>query len=294
MRDLHGKKALVTGAASGIGRAIALELAGHGVDVCLLDVDDQGLEETAEAVDQLGVSVATDHCDLLDPQQITASCRRILSHWGGLDILVNNAGVSYYGPTLNMEPHDWDRILGVNLHAPLQLTRELLPTLLDRPQGHILNMASICGLVGGDRLIAYQTTKFAIVGLTESLRAEFGRHGLGVTAVCPGPVLTNLLTTTPTGGRKRLPVPPRWICSTPEHVARKSVQAIRRDRRLVLVGPLAHLLSHTKRWAPWLLDSLSRIGRRKRIRKKQQKYADLAARQSAEQLRAAPPTKQAA
>jgi short-subunit dehydrogenase len=166
----------------------------------------------------------------------------------------------------------------VNLHAPIQFTQQLLPVLLDRLEAHVLNMASITGLVAGGRFCAYHVSKFGLVGFSEAIRAEFGRQGLGVTAICPGPVRTNLYRAAPSGHRDRAtPTPPAWICTTPQRVAAKAIRAIRRDQRLVLVSPLAHALYYTKRLAPGLLDAVQRIGRRQKIRQKAARLASRAA-----------------
>jgi len=269
MRVIRGKKALVTGAASGIGRAIALALARETADLYLLDIDRERLAETATAARRLGVTVFTAQCDVSRPSDITAANHAMLGRWGELDILVNNVGVAYYGPTVNMTAQQWDRLLSINLHAPLQFTRELLPTLLARPEAHVLNVASMFGLVGLGRFVAYNTSKFALVGFSESLRAELGRVGLGVTALCPGFVRTDLFGSAPCGHKGReTPAPPRWISTTSERVAAKAINAIYRDRRLVLVTPAAHLLHYAKRFAPGLLDLLPRLGRRRAMKKK--------------------------
>ncbi|OHB75004.1 MAG: short-chain dehydrogenase [Planctomycetes bacterium RBG_16_64_10] len=270
MREIRGKKALITGGAAGLGRAIAEQLARAGADVYLLDIDRLGLTDAVGQLRSLGVEAIGAYCDVAQPDQISASVQGLMARWGGLDILVNNAGVAYYGPTLSMTAAQWDWILAVNLHAPIQFTRELLPVLLERAEAHILNMASITGLVAGGRFCAYHVSKFGLVGFSEALRAEFGRQGLGVTALCPGPVRTNLYCATPSGHKhKATPTPPRWICTTPERVAAKAVRAIRRDQRLVLVSPLAYTLYYTKRFAPGLLDALQRIGRRRKMRQKE-------------------------
>jgi short-subunit dehydrogenase len=199
MKVIRGKSALVTGAASGIGRAIALELAREGARLYLLDIDEAGLAAVANEVRSLGVEVETRRCDLAQPAQISAVVHHLLATWGGIDILVNNAGLTYYGRTLNMTALNWDRLLAVNLHAPIQLTRELMPSMLKTRDAHVLNVASILGLVGLARVAAYSTTKFGLVGFSESLRYEFGRAGLGVTALCPGLVDTNLFSSAPRG-----------------------------------------------------------------------------------------------
>ncbi len=260
MQTIRGKKAVVTGAASGIGRAIALELARHGADLFLLDVDADGLASAAAAARELDVVVQIARCDLTQPAEISRAARQAVLELGTVDILVNNAGVAYYGPTDRMTAAQWDWLLGINLLAPIQLTRELLPTLLARPEPSILNVCSIAGLVAGGRFAAYHTSKFGLVGFTEALRAEYGRRGVGVTALCPGPVRTNLYASAQSGKKSgSAPEPPAWIGTTPERVARAAVSAIRRNRRLVLLTPLAHLLWNVKRFAPWFLDFLNQF-----------------------------------
>ncbi len=265
MKQIRGKKALVTGAASGIGRGIALALAREGADIYLWDVNEAGLNAVAEEIRSLGVNASTARVDLTQSAEITDAVESLLDQWGTLDILVNNAGVAYYGPTHKMTASQWDWLMGINLQAPIQITRELLPILLERPEAHILNVCSISGLVAGGRFAAYHTSKFGLIGFSESLRAEYGRRGLGVTALCPGPVQTNLYRQCATGKEgKTVPEPPRWLCATVDSVARRAVKAIRRNQRMPIVGLLAHLLWNTKWLAPGLLDFLNHFQRKKR------------------------------
>jgi short-subunit dehydrogenase len=127
-----------------------------------------------------------------------------------------------------------------------------------------LNIASICGLVGLSRVAAYSTSKFALVGLSESLRAEFGRQGVGVTAFCPGFVDTNLFSAAPRGqDLQENKQPPRWMLATPESIANRAVRAIYRNQGLVVVQPYARLTFLLKRFAPGLLDLGNRVRRRK-------------------------------
>jgi short-subunit dehydrogenase len=265
MRNFAGRNALITGAASGIGRAIAIELARNGTRCFLVDVDADRLEMTAAHVRSLGVDACVEVCDLSDRRQITAACQRVLREWGGVDLLVNNAGIAFYGQTTSMTTEQWDRLMAINLHAPIQITRELLPSMLARTDAHIVNMCSIAGLVAGGRFAAYHVSKFGLIGFTEALRAEFGRRGLGVTAICPGPVLTGLYQVAEAGDRTKVPVPPRWVSTTAEVVARKTLKAIRRNRRQVLITPMAHLLFALKRFFPGLID-LANTFSRKRLR----------------------------
>lgn len=265
MKSIRNKKALVTGAASGIGRSIALALAREGAELYLLDVDDVGLTAVVEEAKQHGVIACGLQCDLSQPDDISRVLAQVLNRCEYLDILVNNAGVAYYGPTHSMTAAQWNRLLSINLLAPIQITRELLPVLLGRPDAHILNVCSISGLVAGGRFAAYHTSKFGLIGFTEAIRAEYGRRGLGVSALCPGPVLTNLYKSCESAkSDKTVPEPPRWLCCSVEAVSKAAIRCIYRNRRMKLVGPLAHLLAWSKWLAPGFLDLLNHASRKRK------------------------------
>ena len=134
MKNICGKRTLITGAASGIGRAIALALAREGANLVLVDIDRQRLSNVADEVRQLGVQVAAYVADVSRPPEIHRVVNALLEGQVAVDILVNNAGIAFYGPTERMTDQQWEQVLAVNLHAPIQFTRELLPTLLARPR----------------------------------------------------------------------------------------------------------------------------------------------------------------
>ena len=264
MRTLRNKSALVTGAASGIGRAIALRLAREGVDLFLLDVDEAELVDVVAAAKRQRVDAIGRRCDVGDTDQIRASVRHILDRWGGVDLLVNNAGVTYYGQTDQMTAEHCDRLLDINLHAPMHFTRELLPSLLARAEAHVLNVASFYGLIGTRRLAAYTASKFGLVGFGESLRAEYGRTGLGVTTLCPGFVDTKLFESASLGADRSQPkAPPRWMLTTPEKIADRAVKAIYRNQALVVTQPYARLAHFGKRFFPGLLDWANHLSRKR-------------------------------
>ena len=264
MRTIRNKVALVTGAASGIGRAIALQLAEERADVYLIDMNEEGLAETVSAAQKLGVQAMGRYCDVSQPRQIADSVQYVLDRWGVVDILVNNAGITYYGETDKMSAEHCEKVLAVNLHAPIHFVRELLPTMLKLPEAHVLNVASFFGLIGTRRVAAYTSSKFGIVGLSESLRAEYGRRGLGVTALCPGFVDTNLFSTAPRGTeRKENKIPPQWMLTTPEKIACRAVKAIYRNQALVVQQPYAKLAYFGKRFLPGVIDWAHHLSRRK-------------------------------
>jgi short-subunit dehydrogenase len=273
MRELRGKTALVTGAASGIGRAIASRLAAEGVHLFLADINEVGLANVVGELQHVGVEVIGRRCDVAESREISATVAEALNRWGGVDILVNNAGITYYGRTERMSAEHWDQLVRVNLLSHIQFTRELLPSLLARPEAHVLNVCSMFGLVGMPKLAAYSTTKFAMVGFSDALRAEYGRDGLGVTALCPGFVDTNLFASAPLGeSQKEAKIPPALFCTTPEKVARAAVKAIRRDRRLVVISPWAKFLVAAKRFVPGAIDYLFHLGQKKRVSRKSSEY----------------------
>lgn len=264
MRTLRNKSALVTGAASGIGRAIARRLAGEGVDLYLLDIDEAGLVDAVSEAKRERVEAVGRRCDVSDPAQIQASVHHILDRWGGVDLLVNNAGITYYGETAQMSAEHCEKLLAINLNAPIHFVRELLPSLLERPEAHVLNVASFFGLIGTRRLSAYTASKFGLVGFSESLRAEYGRVGLGVTALCPGFVDTNLFATAPLGSdRQQQKQPPRWMLTTPEKIAARAVKAIKRNEAQVVMQPYAKLAHLGKRFVPGLLDWANHLSRKR-------------------------------
>jgi 3-oxoacyl-[acyl-carrier protein] reductase len=260
MKIIRGRKALVTGAASGIGRAIALALAREGADLFLIDIDGERLEAVACEARQRGVAAIADICDLADESEISGAVERVIA-WGGLNILINNAGLTFYGPTETMTAVQWRRILAVNLLAPVQLFAELLPVLAAAEEAHVVNVCSMFGLAPWRKAAAYQTSKYGLVGFTAALRAEFQREHFGVTALCPGFVTTALLE-----GKANDRAAPGWISTTPETVADKAITAIRRNRALVLITPVAHFYWRFARFAPRLTDWLLREGWRRRGR----------------------------
>ncbi len=266
MRVICGKRALVTGAAGGIGREIALALAAEGARLFLLDIDESGLANVVDRCRQRNAHAVGRVCDVSQSREISAAVADVLDHWGGLDILVNNAGVAYYGRTELMSPQQWDRLLAINFLAPIQFTKELLPSLLEQDEAHLVNMCSVAGLVPFRRLAAYQATKFGLVGFSLSLHTEYWRYGLGVTALCPGFARTAIWDNAMRDGRERpIKTAPWWTQGSAARVAARCVRAIRRTEQLVTVTQFARLLWSLQRLSPSLMNLLlrgQRIARR--------------------------------
>jgi 3-oxoacyl-[acyl-carrier protein] reductase len=264
MKTIRDKKALVTGAASGIGRALALALAKEGADLYLIDINGDKLAATADEVRRMGRVAEARVCDLSDSKQITIAVDSLISTWGRLDILVNNAGTAYYGPTLKMTAEQWHHLLAINLLAPIQLVRELLPTLTAQTEAHIVNVSSIFGLVPMRKIAAYQTSKFGLVGFSAALRAEFNRFGCGVTALCPGFVRTAMIEEFVAVDREPRARIPAWMCTSADTVANKAIHAIRANKAIVVISPFARLMWWFTRFSPRTLDWVVRQGWRRK------------------------------
>jgi 3-oxoacyl-[acyl-carrier protein] reductase len=264
MKTLRGRTAFVTGAASGIGRAIAIALAREGVNVVLTDHDSAGLESTRNEAAKLGVAASTAVCDLTQPEEITRMLDRLFSA-SPLHILVNCAGIALYGQQRSVSDSDWRNLMAVNLLAPMQITTHLMNVLARGEEAHIVNMSSIFGLVPVRGLAAYQASKYGLVGFTLAMRNDYHRGNFGVSVICPGMVKTPMVE--PDGPSKiysKMPRIPAWLFTTPERVAQATVDAIKRDRGLVIVTFAAHLMWYLNRFFPGIVDLLNREGWRSR------------------------------
>jgi NAD(P)-dependent dehydrogenase (short-subunit alcohol dehydrogenase family) len=191
--DIRGSVAVVTGAASGIGRAAALELAREGASLVLADLDGDGLREIASEIEALGRSALAVETDVAKLESVQNLFDRSLEGMGRVDILMNNAGVHIVGPIENTSIDDWKWIIDINLWGVIYGIKVFLPHMLERESGHIVNTASVAGLLGGVDAIPYTATKFAVLGISEGLAVALKRRGVGVTAVCPGLVGTNII-----------------------------------------------------------------------------------------------------
>lgn len=191
-QSLKGKVAFVTGAGRGIGRAIAIALANEGVNVGLLARTEDALKEVASEVDDLGVKVAYAVTDVSSFEQVEQAIDKITNELGTADILINNAGIGKFGTLLEMDPEEWKRIIDVNLMGSYYVTRTVLPQLIEKNGGDIINISSTNGLNGAATSSAYSASKFGLIGLTESLAQEVRRNNIRVTALTPSTVATEL------------------------------------------------------------------------------------------------------
>ena len=269
MTYFDNKIALVTGAGSGIGRATALALARQGCRMVLCDIDPEGLEGTRVLVDDIHACLLCLTVDVGDREAMEVFARQVLGEYGAVDILVNNAGVASGGPLKETTPDDWEWSLRVNLWGVIYGCQLFIPAMIDRGQGgHVINIASVSGLMAGGDMSVYSTGKFGVVGLSQSLRRELHPEGIGVSTICPGLVSTNILHGARIKGVEGTDVEARlrsfldgWKRG-PDAVAAAIVEAITHGRGVVTVGSEAHVFHGLQRFAPTIMDGVDRFFRR--------------------------------
>jgi NAD(P)-dependent dehydrogenase (short-subunit alcohol dehydrogenase family) len=188
--DLRGKVALITGGSRGLGLVLARELARQGARVAICARNEPELRRAVEDLRGRGAEVLAVECDLADRGQIDDLVRQVSDHWGGIDVLINNAGVIQTGPMETMTLEDYEESMKVHFWAPLCATLAVLPQMRRRKSGRIVNISSIGGKISVPHLLPYCASKFALVGLSEGLRAELAKDGIAVTTVCPGMMRT--------------------------------------------------------------------------------------------------------
>lgn len=189
---LSGKKAIITGAGRGIGRAIALALAAEGVNVGLLAQSEATLQDVAKEVEALGVKATIATADVSSNDEVTQAIESLTSELGQVDILINNAGIAKFGNFMDLDVAEWEKIIQVNLMGMYYVTRAVLPRMIEQKSGDIINISSSAGQKGAPLTSAYSASKFGVFGITESLAMEVRKHNIRVTALAPSTVATDL------------------------------------------------------------------------------------------------------
>lgn len=255
MKRLAGRVAVVTGAGSGIGRASALALADRGAHLALVDVAAGGIGEVAEMLAAVGRRPTTHVVDVADAERMDVLAAEVVAAHGAVHIVVNNAGVTSAGRFVDEPLGDLRWLVGINLWGVVHGCRSFLPHLLDVEEAHIVNVSSMVAFLGLPQNAIYAASKGAVRSFTEALRGELVGTSVGVTAVFPGAVNTNIMSTARGAEAARIagmassPLVP-FLLRSPEVVARRIVRAIDRDQARAVVGPDARLLDLAARLVP--------------------------------------------
>ncbi|WP_409367046.1 3-ketoacyl-ACP reductase [Lysinibacillus sp. 38-6] len=192
MQTISGKTALITGAGRGIGRATAIAFAKEGINVGLVGRTLENLQQVADELSAYDVKVALATADVANLQSITTAVESIRAELGPIDILVNNAGISKFGKFLELSPEDWTNIVDVNVKGVYYTTRAVLPEMIERASGDIINISSTAGQKGAPITSAYSASKAAVIGMSESLMLEVRKHNIRVVTLTPSTVATDM------------------------------------------------------------------------------------------------------
>ena len=263
MKQLEHRIAVITGAGSGIGRATALELAGRGCVLALVDIDAEGVAGTRQAVVDLGAKATAHIADVSDASRMAELASEIATHHGACHILINNAGVLSVGKFADDQLDDIRWIVGINVFGVIHGCHYFLPLLQEADEAHIVNVSSMAAFVGIPQNAAYSLTKGAVRSFTEALRAELAGTHIGVSLLFPGAVGTNIMDRARGTQAARLAEFGRsWVAPylrrPPEAAARQIVRAIESNRARMLLGPDARAFDVAARILPGRTGLLGR------------------------------------
>lgn len=265
MKSFKNKVAAITGAGSGIGRALAVELGRQGCHLALADVNAAALEETRQLLASSGVRVSTAVVDVADREQVQAWADKAASEHGRVNLIFNNAGVAHAGTVEGSDYSEYEWIMNINFWGVVNGTKAFLPHLKASGNGHVVNVSSVFGLFAQPGMSAYNATKYAVRGFTESLRQELDMEDSGVSASCvhPGGIKTNIAKTArmnesmakvtgQAADKARQQFNDQLLRTTPEKAAQVILRGVQRDSRRILIGADAHAIDVMLRLAPVL------------------------------------------
>jgi NAD(P)-dependent dehydrogenase (short-subunit alcohol dehydrogenase family) len=253
MKEFNGRVAAITGAGSGIGRALANNLARRGAHLALSDLNEAGLAETVAQCEGHGTKVTPQHLDVADRAAVFAWADQVVGDHGQVNLVINNAGVALGATVEAMSYEDFEWLMNINFWGVVHGTKAFLPHLKASGEGHIVNLSSVFGLISVPSQSAYNAAKFAVRGFTDSLRMELEieKANVSCTTIHPGGIKTNIaknarmdpsvteMTGDPEKARKNFE---RMFITSPEKAARQILTAVERDRRRALIGPDAKVI----------------------------------------------------
>lgn len=243
MSSFEGKVAVITGAGSGIGRALARNLAEKGAKLALSDIDNDGLAETVREARMLGAKVRSDRLDVAEREAVLAYADAIVADFGTVNQVYNNAGIAYNGNVSDSDFKDIERVIDIDFWGVVNGTKAFLPHLIASGDGHVVNISSVFGLIAVPGQSAYNAAKFAVRGFTESLRQEMlvGKHPVKVTCVHPGGVKTNVARNATVADGEDVQVLADFydkylLAHSPEMAAKTIVDGVLKGRARVVIG----------------------------------------------------------
>lgn len=239
--EIKGQAAVITGGARGIGKAIALELAGRGVDIAIADIIEEQARETAKELEKLGVKSMAVKMDVSDAGSVASSIAEIKEKMGRIDIFVNNAGITRDGLVMRMKEEDWDLVMGINLKSVFLCSKEVIKVMAKQRYGRIVNIASVVAFMGNPGQANYSASKAGIVGLTKTIAKEYASRGITANAVAPGFISTAMTEALSENVREEmLKAIPLGKFGTPEDVA-QAVSFLASPGAAYITGQVIHV-----------------------------------------------------
>ena len=269
MRNFQERVAVVTGAASGIGRATAVALAKKGCHIAISDVNAEGLAETSTTIRALNRKCFSQTVDVSEKTQMVDFAAGVEAQLGPAAILVNNAGVSVGESFEEHSLEDFEWIVGINFWGVIYGCKFFLPQLRKNEEAHIVNLSSVFGLMGVPLQTSYCATKFAVRGFSEALWTELSEHNIGVTSVHPAGVKTNIARSARISNLERAQLGVDLIDRVgvkPEYAAARIVRAIERNQMRLLVSRDSYVIDQAKRWLPVLTQKIARRSYQRMLR----------------------------
>lgn len=257
MSQWKGKVAAITGAASGIGRSLAVSFAGRGCRLALSDVNEAGLEETKALVEAKGAEVTTTLVDVSKREEVEAWAEKTATHFGGVDIVINNAGVTVVDTVERMSYEDFEWLMGINFWGVVYGSKSFLPYLRKSSGGYLVNISSVFGIISVPTQSSYNASKFAVRGFTESLRQELRDTSILVSCVHPGGIKTSIARNARHYHRPGMTVEKektvkrfegKMTPTTPDEAAEVIITGMERRKKRILIGKDARLIA----WLQWL------------------------------------------
>lgn len=247
------KRVLVTGGASGLGKAIVEKFAALGWNIAIVDINLEGAQQVAEQANNSGAKAIALYCDIGKDDDFLAIAKTIKDQWGGLDIIVNNAGIATTGMMVDCTPEQWNRAINLNLNSVFRGCHFWLPLIEQNGPGHVVNTASFAGIAQAPTMMSYNVSKAGVIALSETLCAELGYRNIGVSVICPAFFKTNLLDSMSPSDQRIKPLINKWMENSKisaDDVAEDVIQGIEKNQLMVISHDYARKAYRFKRFFP--------------------------------------------